>query len=194
MKGFVKSITCIFIFALANICAGCAADVAASGAQALYQRHNIQKNINDQYITMTAYGSINRSKQFEHTNVSVATFNKVVLIAGQVHTPEQKMLLSKLVRAIPDIEEVHNVTTISNSSSILTGASDAWITAKIKAKLLAEPDADPSQIKIVTENGTVYLMGIVQPHEANIAVDVARTTDGVQNVVKIFSYLRLSKV
>ena len=165
-----------------------------TGAQAFYDRRNIQKNLNDQYIAYRADRSIYiDNKQFKNTHVNVASFNGVVLLAGQVQEPSQRDEIEQLVRKVSGIKELHNVVTVASPTSALTQISDTWITTKVKTKLIAMNDIDPSQIKVVTEDGTVYLMGIVPPDQADIAVDIARTTDGVQRVVKIFDYVRISK-
>ncbi len=165
-----------------------------TGAQAFYDRRNIQKNLNDQYIAYRADRSIYiDNKKFKNTHISVASFNGVVLLAGQVQEPSQRDEIEQLVRKVSGIKELHNVVTVTSPTSALTQISDTWITTKVKTKLIAMNDIDPSQIKVVTEDGTVYLMGIVPPDQADIAVDIARTTDGVQRVVKIFDYVRISK-
>ena len=182
-------------FILLTLCflCGCV-NAAITGAQTIYNRHNIQANLNDQFISMKAQQAIYlRNAQFKDTNVSVATFHGVVLLAGQAPKPSQKIEIEQLVKKIDGIKELHNQITTSPPSSAIIQASDTWITAKIKAKLIAMNDIDPNLIKVVTENGTVYLMGILPPEQADIAVDLARTTEGVQNVVKVFQYLRISK-
>jgi osmotically-inducible protein OsmY len=192
--GIIKVITiCLFLMAMTFL-QGCA-DVAMSGAQAVYNRHSIQKNLSDQYITMQAFQALHhKTDKFKNTNIAISTFNSDVLLAGQVPEQWQKAKAEQIVKTIPDVNQVYNLLSISNPSSTLTRISDAWITAKVKAKLLASGDVDATQIKVVTENGTVYLMGILKPEEAQAAVDVASTTDGVESVVKVFWYVKISKV
>lgn len=175
------------------ILSGCA-DMAITGAQAVYNRHSLQKKFNDQYITMQAFKALNiDDDRFKETNISIATFNDEVLLAGQAPRPWQRKEAEKIVKNIPDVKRVYNLIAISNPSSALERIGDTWITTKVKAKLLTSSDVDATQIKVVTENGTVYLMGTLLPSEAEAAVDLARDTDGVESVVKVFSYLRISK-
>ncbi len=170
-------------------------NTAVTGAQAVYSRHNLQATFKDQYITAKAERTIYLdTNRFKNTRVSVSAFNGIVLITGQVQTAAQKLEIERIVKNIADAKEIHNLVTISNPTSSIIQVSDSWITAKIKSKLIATIDIDPSQIKVVTENGTVYLMGIVPHDQADIAVDIARTTEGVQSVVKIFYYINISKV
>ncbi len=190
----MKLAKCISIFFLAITLQSCV-NAAFTGAQAVYSRHSIQNSLSDQYIMMKAERSIYiDSNHFQNTNVSVSSFNGIVLISGQVETKAQKTEIENIVRKLPGVKEIHDVVTLSTPISALTRVSDTWITTKVKTKLIAMNDVDPSQIKVVTENGVVYLMGIVPPEQADIAVDLARTTAGVQSVVKVFSYIRISKV
>ncbi len=172
-------------------------NAAVTGAQAVYNRHSIKSTLNDHYITMKSERKIYvDTDRFQNTNVSVASFNGVVLITGQVENTAQRLEIEDIVKNIPgaSIREIHNAVILSNSASSLTKISDAWITTKIKSKLIAMDDIDPDQIKVITENGVVYLMGIIPHEQAEIAVDIAKMTEGVQSVVKVFSYIQISKV
>lgn len=192
-KEFTVPRTALLLFSLIAFLQGCT-NVAMSGAQALYDHHNIANTLNDQYITMKADRSLYLdTDKYKNTNVAVASFNGVVLIAGQVKSRPQAQEVEQIVKNIDGVNEVHNLVAISAPTSAMTRISDTWITTKIKAKLIAAKEIDPSQIKVVTENGTVYLMGIVQPSQADAAIYLARTTEGVQRVVKIFSYIKISK-
>jgi osmotically-inducible protein OsmY len=172
----------------------CAYNAAVSSAQVVYNRHNLEKNIDDNFTSMHVYHDITRyGNRYKNANIVIATYNDSVLLAGQAPTAVEKDEITRIVQRNAGKREIYNYMEVSNPTSSLTRASDSWITAKIKSQLMAINDIDPTQIKIVTENGTVYLMGIVPPEQAEIAVDVARATSGVQNVVKIFSYIRISK-
>jgi len=186
----LKYILLMIIFLLLPGCA----DVVMTGAQTVLNRHTIQKNVHDQYLTMKVFRAIKiDNDQFKDTNISIATYNNEVLLTGQVPETWQREEAARLAEAVPDVGQVYNLITVSNPSSSLTRISDAWLTAKVKAKLMASNDVDGSHIKVVTEHGTVYLMGVLQPNEAAAAVDVARNTDGVESVIKVFSYMRISK-
>lgn len=169
-------------------------NVATTGAQAVYNRHSLEKNLNDQYITLQAYQALNyKTDEFKNANISIATFNGEVLIAGQVPEAWQRDKAGQIVKDIPNVNEIHNWLDISTPTSTLIRVSDAWITSKIKSKLIASEDVDATTVKVVTEAGVVYLMGTLTPDEANAAVDIAKNTDGVQQVVKIFSYMQVTK-
>lgn len=182
----------LFIF-LIMFLSGCM-NVATTGAQAVYNQHSLKKNLTDQYINMQAFQAIHHKHQeFKNANISVATYNGEVLLAGEVPEAWQREKVEEVIKKIPDVKEVYNLVQVSSPSSTLTRMSDAWITAKVKAKFIASDDLDATQIKVVTENGTVYLMGILPAEDANIAAQLASETSGVQRVIKIFSYVTISK-
>lgn len=190
----MKRIFCLSLLVTSILSLQSCMDVAVSGAQVVYNRHNIQKNLSDQYISLQAYQALHlKNHHFDNAHLSVSTFNGDVLLAGQAPESWQRNKAEKLLKKIPDVKKIYNLTSISNPSSVLTRMSDVWITTKVKAKLIASNDVDPTRIKVVTENGAVYLMGILPPDEADAAVKLASHTSGVQSVVKIFSYLRVSK-
>ncbi len=184
----------LLLMALAfTLMQGCV-DAAMTGAQVAYNHGHIQKTLSDSYITTQAYRKLYRdTDRFNNTNIAIATFHQEVLIAGQIPSKEKRNEVTAIIEKIPNVKKVYNLTQIAYPTSSLVRASDAWITSKIKTKLIAMNDIDPNQIKVVTENGTVFLMGMLLHDQANIAVDIARETDGVQNVVKIFTYLRISR-
>lgn len=192
-NGVKKSIYLLLLLTAFSCLQGCV-NVATTGAQAVYNRHSLEKNFSDQYTTMRAFQALNyKTDEFKDCNISITTYNKEVLLAGQAPSEWQKLKAAQIVKSIPNIDEVHNLIKISSPSSTLTRISDAWLTTKVKAKLIASDDLDATQIKVVTENGTVYLMGILKPDEADAAVELASNTDGVLNVVKLFSYMRITK-
>jgi osmotically-inducible protein OsmY len=167
---------------------------AMTGAQVVYDRHNLQKKLNNHYAALQAYRSIYIDRDdYKNTSVSVSAFNDILLITGQTPTAKQKTEIGQLVKDVAENREVYNFAEVSSPSSYLTEMSDGWITTKIKAQYIASSEIDPNLIKVITENGTVFLLGVLTPEQADVAVQIARTTTGVQNVVKLFSYYRVTK-
>jgi osmotically-inducible protein OsmY len=111
-----------------------------------------------------------------------------VLLAGQAPTEELRQRIVEITKKIPNVKRIYNEIALQAPSSALTTASDAWITAKVKTALLGAKGLHSGQFKIVTENGTVFLMGVVERKQADLAVEATRKVDGVQKVVKIFEY------
>jgi osmotically-inducible protein OsmY len=124
----------------------------------------------------------------DNNHIEVTTFNQIVLLTGEVSTAEQRQQAEDIARNNPDVKKIYNELAVTGATSTLTRTSDSWITTKIKSTMLATEDLKSGTIKVVTENGTVYLMGMVSHDQADMAVDIARKVSGVQKVVKIFNY------
>jgi osmotically-inducible protein OsmY len=187
------------IYSLLAVCAlqGCvsaAVSGVSSGAQVAYNHRSWQNAYHDQYTTMQVDHAIHwHDTRFNNSFVSVTTFNDVLVLTGQVPTKELKDQLYQIAKQTAHVKEIYNLTTINNPASYLTHLSDDWITTKISSQLVAANEIDPNQIKVITENGNVYLIGTVFPEQAEIATDIARNTAGVENVIRIFSYLQITK-
>ncbi len=196
IKGTLNNKTCLFVIAIFCISIqlqGCM-NAAVSGAQAVYNRKSWNNTLHAHYVSMRANQAIYwDTDKFKDTHIEVNSFNDVVLITGEVPSSEVRSEIYNIVKQVADTDEIYNATQIMQPTSSLIRVSDSWITAKVKTKILSSNNIDPGQINIITENGTVFLMGIVFHDQADEAVELARDTDGVKNVVKVFSYLNLSK-
>src|SRR3990167_606362 len=189
-KGMIRYVSVMAVIASLTGCA----NMAVTGAQAVYNRHSIEKDFKDQHITMQAFKALKiNDKRFKNSHIAIATFNQEVLLAGQVPEPWQAKEAQTIVSSIPDIKHVYNLLEVAGPSSTIKKMSDSWITAKVKAKIIASDDVDATKVKVVTENGTVYLMGVLKKEEADEAVKLASFTDGVERVVKVFSYVKIYK-
>jgi osmotically-inducible protein OsmY len=173
---------------------GCVSSVVTSSAQVAYNHHTLQNTLHDTYLEVKIDRAVHWSTDhFQSSHINIDVFNNVVILTGQTSSSQLHDELGRIAKEVSGADEVYNLTTIRNALSRLIRIQDAWITTKIKSRLLAEIEIDPSQIKVVTENGTVYLIGIIFPDQAAIATEIARTTSGVQNVVRVFSYLQITK-
>ena len=190
---FSRMLKLILGYAMIVSLPGCTS-VITSGAQAAYGHHDIQNTVQDNMLAVHVDREVHwYTNKYKESNVAVSVFNNRVVLTGQVPSQELHDELTPLVKKVPGVTEVYNLTAISNPVSSLTQLSDSWITTKIKTHIIAEIELDPSKIKVITENGTVYLIGIVFPDDAEIATEIASSTSGVQDVVKIFSYLQITK-
>jgi osmotically-inducible protein OsmY len=137
-------------------------------------------------------GKVNISaadERFDEAHFSVTSYNGYVLIAGQVPNQELKDRASDVIRKIRGVRRIYNELEIAGNTSALVRSSDTWLTTKVKTALLSADDIEGNRVKVVTENGVVYLMGMVSRAEAERIVDVARSTGGVQKVVQIFELI-----
>lgn len=165
---------------------------AAAGAAAItgvYDHRKIGKIAVDQKMTNDIVDKINAIPGLtQSSHIAVAVFNQNVLLTGETPDPAQRQQAEYATRSVPNVGQVYNQISIRGPISSLTRASDSWITAKIKTQMLATKGLKSGTIKVVTENGTVYLMGLVSRDQADAAVQIARQVAGVLKVVKIFQY------
>lgn len=146
--------------------------------------------IDDEGIETTATVNIRKTDPgLENAHVVVTSYNGVVLLSGEAPTPELRLLAAQTAAAVKNVRRVHNELTVGENSGFVVRSSDALITSKVKSKLLFAKGIKDSRVKVVTENGTVYMLGLVTKAEADIAAKVAQNTSGVQKVVTIFEYV-----
>jgi osmotically-inducible protein OsmY len=121
-------------------------------------------------------------------NINVTSFNRNVLLTGEAPTLELKKQAEKLVRGVENVRAVTNEIAIAGTSSFGSRSNDALITSKVKARFMDSGQFQVNHVKVVTEDAVVYLLGLVNAKEAESAVDIARSTNGVRKVVKVFEY------
>ncbi|MGZ3238675.1 MAG: BON domain-containing protein [Burkholderiaceae bacterium] len=127
-------------------------------------------------------------------HVNINSYNRKVLLTGEVRDEQMKAAVEREAAAIEGVVSVVNELEVSGTSSITSRTSDTIITGKVKASLVDAKDISANLYKVVTERGTVYLMGRVTQREGRIAGEVASGVSGVTRVVKIFEYIEDDKV
>lgn len=146
--------------------------------------------IDDQWIETKAVVNARKSHPLlEHAHIVAVSYNGVILLAGQVPTAEARTAAAEAASRIKNVRRVHNELSIGPNSSLVARSSDALITSKVKAKLVANRNVDGTAIKVVTEHGVVYMMGLVDRATAEHASRITQSTGGVQKVVRIFEYV-----
>jgi osmotically-inducible protein OsmY len=171
---------------------GCAPVVVAGGATAAVaasERRTFGSFVDDESIEIKAHKAITDSDLGDDVHVNTTSMNGIVLLSGEATTAEQRDRIVELVRPIPGIRRIVNEIVVAPPASFASITNDSWITSKIKADLLGIKDLKSNQVKVVTENSVVYLMGLVTRKEGDLAADAARRAGGVQRVVKLFEYI-----
>ena len=170
-------------------CVAVAAGGAVAGASAAVDRRTTGTLVEDESIELKAVRAMLADQDLNaQAHLNVTSYNTIVLLTGETPTDELRRRAEQIVRGIDKVSTVHNEIIVAAPSSMITRSSDTVITSKVKTKLLADKNIEGVNIKVVTENGVVYLMGLVSRAEAELATEVARQTGGVQKVVKIFQY------
>jgi osmotically-inducible protein OsmY len=183
----------LLLLALLAPLAGCPLVLLGGGAAAvgaIEDRRTSGTMVDDDSIETNVRRAL-RERFGDNTHVNVTSFNRSVLLTGEVPDAARRAEIEKIVQGIANVRSVTNDLQLSAPTSLAARANDSLITARVKTRLLDSSTVNPIHVKVVTEAGVVYLMGIVTEQEANDAVEVARTTGGVIKVVKVFEYCRL---
>ena len=170
---------------------GCFPVVAAgagAGVMVAQDRRTTEVYVQDQEIETKAARLVDQ--QIKGTmHVNVTSFNYHVLISGEVPDGATKTRIGDIVSGIEHVRVVFNELAVSGNSSLASRSNDALITSNVKLRFVNDNRFNADHIKVVTEDGTVYLMGLVKHEEADAASDIASTTQGVQRVIKLFEYI-----
>jgi osmotically-inducible protein OsmY len=184
-----RIITLIGLSLSLQSCFVAGAAVGAAGIAMVYDHRSIEHTMEDTTIANKIVARLSANKTlWAESHIEVTTFNHVVLLTGQTPKADWRQTAGDIAKSVNDVDKVYNQITIEGPTSSLTRTSDSWITTKIRAQMLANQDLKSSSIKVITENGIVYLMGIVSRSQADLAVDIARKVAGVQRVIKVFIY------
>ena len=177
--------------ALAASLSGCVAMAVGGAATAVLSandRRTLGMQTEDKAINVKAELKLQQLTG-ENGHINVTSYNRKVLLTGEVRDEAMKQAAEREVRAIENVVSVINELEIAGPSSYTSRSNDALITTKVKASLVDKKTISATSVKVTTERGVVYLMGLVTPREGNIAADVAKGVSGVTRVVKIFEYI-----
>lgn len=182
----------VFIF-LISILSGCVAVVMAGAAgMVVYDKRTVFKIESDARIFYQVNKAIVSDSRFRGAHIVVSSFNEVVLLSGQVNDVSLKFLAEQIAKNTPKVQRVYNEIEVEPVTSFSQRSKDSWITSQVRAQMLAKKGLESGSIRVVTEKGVVYMMGVVSKEQSQLAVDVARKVNGVEKVVKIFRYIHIT--
>jgi len=163
---------------------------AAATAVAISDRRQPEVLLGDKRIEYAVSGRIDDALR-DQAHINATSYNYTVLLTGEAYTPELKAQAEKIATEVPQVKNVVNEIDVAGRSSLASRSNDSLITTKVKANLIYDAGKryEPEQVKIVTERGVVYLLGLVTREEADAITDVVRSTAGVQKVVRVFEYI-----
>ena len=167
---------------------GCATAVVATGgvgALALHDRRSFGTLTDDESTEWKAAARV-PEKYRDSAHLNFTSYNRKLLITGEVPNEQARQEIMASLRPIEGIRQIHDESAVMPPSSLAARSRDSLTDAKVKARLIEEKQISANHFKVVTERGTVYLMGIVGEREGKIAIEIARTTDGVRRVVSLF--------
>lgn len=180
----------LIVAAAATTLLGACAPILLGGAMlgtamVVTDRRSSGTQLDDQAIELKAINSV-KSVVGDRGHVNVTSFNRLVLITGEVPSETDKAAVENAVARIENVHSIVNELAIAGASSLTSRSNDTLLTSKVKASLIDAKDLQAHAFKVVTERGVVYLMGRVTEREAKRASDVARGVSGVQKVVRVF--------
>jgi osmotically-inducible protein OsmY len=167
---------------------GCA-DLSPGGAATTVDRRTTVVYLSDQEIELRAMNRLQESFPQSNISISPTSYNRQLLLTGQVPDVATRARAGEVVRSIPDVRTVFNETAVSGVTSLTSDSNDVAITTQVKTRMLQDDRVPSIKVKVVTEAGVVYLMGLVTRPEGEAAANVASTTGGVTRVVKLFEYI-----
>ncbi|TDR80653.1 BON domain-containing protein [Paludibacterium purpuratum] len=183
--------TVLLAAALGSALSGCFPLIAggvAGTAMVASDRRTSGAYVDDQSIELKASSQL--SNKFPNAHINVNSFNRTALMTGEVASDDERLRAEMVVRALPGVKRVENYTVVADPTTFSQRNNDTWITTKVRSRLVSGKGNYSSQaIKLVTERGVVYMMGLVTREEGDAVAEVASQTAGVQKVVTLFEYL-----
>jgi osmotically-inducible protein OsmY len=187
----MKALSCLIVIAVASLCSGCAAVVvggAAGAAAVAVDRRQPDIVATDERIELTVNQRAEK-KAGTGGHINVTSFNKLVLLTGEIATQQLKDEVEAIAAAVPDVRTVANELAVGPATSFESRSKDTYITGQVKARMAGSQKFNPLHVKVVTELAVVYLMGLVTEKEAADAAAIASNIDGVRKVVRVFEYI-----
>jgi osmotically-inducible protein OsmY len=182
----------VFMMGLLSSCATVVSTTTGDdGLQENRGRRSFGAMIDDGSIETTVKVNLNAADDgLKDAHINVVSFNAVVLLVGQVPSQDLKNLATRVATSSSTrIKTVHNELEVAGATTFLSRSNDAWLSTKLKTLMLADPAVSGLRTKVVTENGVVYLMGLVTQEEADRTVNLVSNTQGVTKVVRAFEYI-----
>lgn len=182
------TLTTVLLGAAVSACAPLIVGGAMTGALVATDRRTSGAQLEDQGIEFRSANRL-REQIGQRGNVSVTSYNRQVLLTGEVATEQDKALAESTVAGVENVRSVVNELDVLGASSLTQRSSDTLITGRVKAAMIDARDLPASAVKVLTTRGTVYLMGRLTQREADRATEITRNTQGVQRVVRVLEII-----
>jgi len=188
----------LLLLLLINFLMGACSSVATNGEEIteqslLQDRRTRDAILIDKKIETEAYSELNSDNDLlSQSHFTISAYNGAVLLTGETPNEELEKKIISTVQAIPNVKLVHNNLIIADPSDSSSRANDLFITDSVKKALnqiRTIPDFDPSMVKVITENGTVYLMGLVHRDEGTVVINVTRLQPGIKQIITVYEYI-----
>jgi len=190
LSGYHKTVILLSSLLILQGCAAVFIAGAAGGLTLAHDKRSSQTILDDQSIEYQISDKIAKDQELKlRSHINVISYNSIVLLTGE--TPEKSMRARAANAAKNNdmVKRVYNAIKVMEPTSLKSRNNDTWITTKVKTKLLGRKEVDGFRIKVVTENASVFLMGLIPKDQADAAADTASQVAGVKRVIKIFEYI-----
>jgi osmotically-inducible protein OsmY len=184
----VSALAAALIAGTLSACAPLVVGGAAMGAMVTFDRRTSGAQLEDQEIELRGASRL-RDALGSRGDITVTSYNRQVLLTGEVPSENDKATAEQVISKVENVKGIVNELAVMPNSSLTQRSSDALVTGKVKASFLDEKSLYVGAFKVVTERGTVYLMGRVTQREADTATKITRNVSGVQRVVRIFEII-----
>lgn len=180
---------------LSSGCMGIVVGGAATGAAVVHDRRPSGTVINDHGLKWRVDQALYKDNDLrESSHINTTVYNQVILLTGEVPTEDLKIRANALASTESSNSKVFNEIAIASPTSLISRSNDAYITAKVTTHLLDVnhpqlTDFDVTRVKVTTEAGVVFLMGLLTPLESDVITDIVRSVNGVKKVVRLFEYI-----
>ena len=182
-----------FIWVISLLLQGCVAALIGGGAIATKvgtDPRTAGTQIDDETLEFKVENAIEKDAQIKsEARINAVSYNGRVLLIGQVPSEGVKETATELAKGVEGVNDVYNELTVGQKISIGQISKDSWITTQVKSKMLVDNRVKSTDVKVITENGQVFLLGSLTHSQADAAADIASRISGVQKVVKVFKYL-----
>lgn len=172
---------------------GCVAAVIGGGAVAAKvatDPRTTGTQIDDETLEFKVENAVEKDAQIKaEGRVNAVSYNGRVLLIGQVPNSDVKDTATALAKGVKGVNEVYNELTVSPKISFAQISKDSWLTTQVKSKMFVDGRVKATDVKVISENGEVFLLGNVTQSQANAAADIASKISGVKKVIKVFKYL-----
>lgn len=186
----MSTLRLIALLIIVSALSGCAAVVVGgAGTAALVgaDRRTVGTVAEDQGIEFKTNNRI--SDKYPDAHINITSYNRMVLLTGEAPTNAARSEIEKIARAVENVRGIYNEIAVVGNSALTARGNDSYLTGKVKARFVDSQKFNALYVKVVTESSVVYLLGMVNRKEADDATEIARTTGGVQKVVRLFEFL-----
>ncbi len=182
-----------FILAAAIIAAGCTTAIHVVTSKPIKpdpSETSVGTDLDDwQMATLIGVNIKKASPLLEKSHVNVHTYNRIVLLTGEVPSDAMRKLAGDTARNFLGVRLLHNELQVQGATTLLARTNDSWLSTKVKTKLLANRNIKSRHVNVITENGAIYLMGRVTRAQADTITAVASNTRGARKIVRVFEYI-----